>query len=87
MADQSLGMTELSGLPLLANFDQPPRCRDWGFGYSALPDLRPEMAAIYRSLYLLTDQRVLLKGTDSGDARVTFTHVAAESPDQMVTTQ
>jgi hypothetical protein len=40
-----------------------------------------------RSLYLLTAQRVLLKGTDSGDARVTFSQVAVESPDQTLITQ
>lgn len=35
-----------------------------------------------RSLYLLTDQRVLLKGIDAGDARVTFGPVAIAATQQ-----
>jgi hypothetical protein len=40
-----------------------------------------------RSLYLLTDQRVLLQGSDTGEARVTFAPVAVASPDQMAVSQ
>jgi hypothetical protein len=40
-----------------------------------------------RSLYLLTDQRVLLHGSDTGEARVNFAPVAVASPEQMAISQ
>jgi hypothetical protein len=40
-----------------------------------------------RSLYLLTDQRVLLKGSDTGEARVTFAPVAVASTNQIAVSQ
>jgi LysM repeat protein len=40
-----------------------------------------------RILYLLTDQRVLLRGLDTGEARVTFEPVAVVSPEQMAISQ
>jgi tetratricopeptide (TPR) repeat protein len=40
-----------------------------------------------RSIYLLTDQRMLFHGSDSGEARVTFEPVAVVTPDQMTVSQ
>ena len=40
-----------------------------------------------RSIYLLTDQRMLLHGSDTGEARVTFGPVTIVTPDQMAVSQ
>jgi hypothetical protein len=46
-----------------------------------------EVASDSRSLYLLTDQRALLKGTDVGDARVTFGLVTIDITAQTTVSQ
>ncbi len=70
----------------LAEISMPPQDMNIQELFVTVPD-EDVNASSSRSLYLLTDQRVLLKGSDTGEARVTFAPVAVTTPDQIAVSQ
>lgn len=70
----------------LAEISIPPQNMTIQEMFVTIPD-EDVNASSSRSLFLLTDQRVLLKGSDTGESRVTFAPVAIATPDQVAVSQ